>query len=162
GGDAPRLLGLAAIVAGAGLVWVAQRRALRGARRAMAVALIVIPMAAGLAAAAVTPDSGPRAEPVSGFAHGRIALWESAVDAASDRPLAGSGSLSFLRASRAAQNPPPVRFAHDLPLESWAELGLAGLALTLLLYAGSAGLVWSRWPGPAAWLLGPAVLAFLA
>jgi O-antigen ligase/polysaccharide polymerase Wzy-like membrane protein len=166
GGDAPRLLGLAAIVVGAGALWLAQRRAIWAAttpwRLRAAVALVAIPLAGGLTAAAVTPDTGPRAEPVSGFAHGRIALWESAVDVAADRPLAGAGSLAFLRASRADQSPPPVRFAHDLPLESWAELGVAGLALALLLCAGSAWLVWSRWPGVAAWLLGPAILAFLA
>jgi O-antigen ligase len=54
-----------------------------------------------------------------------------------------------------------VRFAHNLPLETWAELGAAGGALILVLYAGSTWLVWSRRGSPAAWLLGPAVLGFL-
>src|SRR5262249_51748755 len=70
-GAAPRLIGLAAIVAGAGLLWLAQRRALSATgNRGLsgAAALVLAPMAAGLVAAAVTPDSGPRAEPVSGFA----------------------------------------------------------------------------------------------
>ena len=56
---------------------------------------------------------------------------------------------------------PPVRFAHNLPLESWAELGVAGALLALMLYLGSIGLVWSRRRVAAAWFLGPAVLAFL-
>jgi len=167
GGDAPRLIGLAAVVIGAGGLWIVQRRTLfaaaSGSRaaRALAVAAITVPLAGATVAAAVTPDSGPEAEPVSGFAHGRTDLWRAAVDAAEDRPLAGSGSLSFYVASIRYQDPPPVRFAHNLPLESWAELGLGGAALAVILYAGSAGLIWSRRRGAAAWLLGPAVTGFL-
>ena len=71
------------------------------------------------------------------------------------------GSAAFGTASLRYQEPPPVRFAHNLPLESWAELGVAGALLALVLYGGSIGLVWSRRRAPAAWLLGPAVLAFL-
>jgi O-antigen ligase len=167
GGDAPRLIGLAAVVAGAGGLWLAQRRTLAtaasGSRatRALAVAAVAVPLAGGLIAAAATPDSGPQAEPVSGFSHGRIAQWRAAIDTAEDRPLAGSGALSFGTASLPYQEPPPVPFAHNLPLESWAELGVAGAALALVLYGGSIALVWSRRRAGAAWLLGPAVLAFL-
>ena len=167
GGDAPRLIGLAAVVAGAGMLWLLQRGALEAAvsrgraRRLLAVLAVALPLAGGLAAAAATPDSGPEAEPVSGFAHGRTGLWRAAIDTAEDRPLAGSGALSFGTASLRYQEPPPVRFAHNLPLESWAELGVAGALLALMLYAGSIGLVWSRRRIAAAWLLGPAVLAFL-
>jgi len=168
GGDAPRLIGLAAVVAGSGGLWMVQRRtldaAVSGARatQALAVLAVALPLAGGLVAAAATPDSGPEAEPVSGFAHGRTGLWRAAIDTAEDRPLAGSGALSFGTASLRYQEPPPVRFAHNLPLESWAELGVAGGALALVLYGGSIGLVWSRRRAAAAWLLGPAVLAFLA
>jgi O-antigen ligase len=167
GGDAPRLLALAAIVAAAGGLWLAQRRALRAAgtrsRRARAIAagMVILPLAAALIAAGLTPDSGPQAEPVSGFTHGRLEQWEAAVDAAADRPLAGSGSLSFYEASAAYQEPPPVRFAHNLPLENWVELGVAGALLTVVLYLGSAAAVWLRRRTAAAWLLGPAVLGFL-
>ena len=154
GGDAPRLIGLAAVVAAAGGLWLLQRRALRlaaaGARvtRALAVFAVAVPLAGGLVAAAATPDSGPQAEPVSGFAHGRTGLWRAAIDTAEDRPLAGSGALSFGTASLRYQEPPPVRFAHNLPLESWAELGAAGALLALMLYVGSVGLVWSRRRAP--------------
>ena len=167
GGDVPRLAGLAAIVIGAPGLWLLQRRALRastsgsGRARAVAAAAVTLPLIGALLAAALTPDSGPQAEPVSGFAHGRPALWEAAVDVAEDRPLSGSGSLSFYDASLAYQEPPAVRFAHNLPLESWAELGAAGAMLTLLLYAGSLALVWSRRCTAAAWLVGPGTLAFL-
>ena len=167
GGDVPRLVGLAAIVIGAGGLWLLQRRALlqsdSGARgaRPLAAALVVVPLAAALLAAALTPDSGPEAEPVSGFAHGRPALWEAAVDAAEDHPVLGSGAQTFFDASATYQEPPAVRFAHNLPLESWAELGIAGGLLAVMLYAGSVGLIWSRRRSVAAWLLGPAVIAFL-
>lgn len=167
GGDARRLIGLAAVVAGAGGLWLLQRRALvdaasrSGASRAVAVVAVALPLAAGLVAAAATPDSGAQAEPVSGFAHGRTGLWRAAIDTAEDRPLAGSGALSFGAASLRYQDPPPVRFAHNLPLESWAELGVAGALLALLVYGGSIGLVWSRRRAAAAWVLGPAVIAFL-
>jgi O-antigen ligase len=125
------------------------------------VVAVALPLAAGLVAAAATPDSGAQAEPVSGFAHGRTGLWRAAIDTAEDRPLAGSGALSFGTASLRYQEPPPVRFAHNLPLESWAELGVAGVLLALLLYGGSIGLVWARRRAAAAWVLGPAVIAFL-
>jgi hypothetical protein len=167
GGDVPRLAGLAAIVLGAPILWLLQRRALRAAasgtsrNRALAVVMVTVPLAGALLAAALTPDSGPQAEPVSGFAHGRPALWDAAVEAAADRPLAGSGALSFYASSRSYQEPPPVRFAHNLPLESWVELGAAGALLAAILYIGAAGLVWSRRGTAAAWLVGPGVLAFL-
>jgi hypothetical protein len=167
GGDAPRLLGLAAIVIGAGGLWLVQRRVLREAEsgrrgaRALAAVVVAVPLAAALLAAALTPDSGPEAEPVSGFAHGRPALWEAAVDAAVDRPVLGFGALTFFEASASYQEPPAVRFAHNLPLESWAEVGIAGALLAVILYAGSAALIWKRRRSPAAWLFGPAVIAFL-
>ena len=167
GGDAPRLAGLGAVVLGAGVLWIAQRRTLEGARAggrpsALAVACVLLPLLGGLGAAWATPDSGPQAEPVSGFAHGRVALWRAAVDVGLDRPVLGAGSQGFFDASVADQDPPPVRFAHNLPLESFAELGVAGFALALLLYGGCAALAWSRRNEVAGLFLGPAVLAFLA
>jgi hypothetical protein len=167
GGDVPRFAGLAAIVVGAPILWLMQRRALRTAAsgtsrsRTVAIAIVTLPLAGALLAAALTPDSGPQAEPVSGFAHGRPGLWDAGIDAATDRPLAGAGSLSFYEASLAYQDPPPVRFAHNLPLESWVELGAAGALLAVILYAGTISLAWSRRGTPAAWLLGPGALAFL-
>ncbi len=165
GGNAPRLVGLAAIAISAAGLWALQRRALDAARsgrrsaRARATAAVVVPLAAALLAAGLTPDSGPQAEPVAGFAHGRVAYWEAAVETASDRPLAGFGSLAFYQASLPYQDPPAVLFAHNLPLETWVELGVAGALLVAILYGGSAALVWSRRRSAAAWLLAPAVLA---
>src|SRR5262249_6164683 len=56
GGDAPRLLGLAAVVVGAGGLWLLQRRALEAAAsrargtRALAVLAVALPLAGGLVA----------------------------------------------------------------------------------------------------------------
>jgi hypothetical protein len=168
GGDVPRLLGLALIVSAAPALWVMQRRAVRTADagergvRAAAVGVIAVPLCAALLAAGMTPDSGPQAEPVSGFTHGRLAQWGAAIDTAEERPIVGWGSLTFDQASVRYQEPPPVSFAHNLPLESWAELGIAGAALVTVLYLGAIGSVWTWRRTAAAWLLGPAVLAFLA
>lgn len=167
GGDVPRLIGLAGVLIGAAALWIVQRRAMREAAsgprpaRAVAVMAVTVPLAAALVAAAATPDSGPEAEPVSGFTHGRTEQWRAAVDTAEDRPLAGSGSLSFYVASLPYQASSPVRFAHNLPLESWAELGAGGALLAVVLYGGPVGLVWWRRRTAAAWLLGPAILGFL-
>jgi hypothetical protein len=168
GGDAPRLLGLAAMLAVVPALWAVQRRAVRRARSggprriAVALAAVAVPLCAAMLAAGLTPDSGPQVEPVSGFSHGRTALWGAAIDTAEARPIAGSGALSFAEASLRYQEPRPVRFAENLPLESWAELGVAGALLVTVLYVGAGTLVWSRRRDPAAWLLGPTVLAFLA
>lgn len=153
GDDAPRLLGLAAIVAVAPALWPMQRR--------LGTIAVIAPLIVALTLAATTDDSGPRAEPVSGFSHGRVELFEAAIDTAEERPLAGSGASSFMEASLPFQEPPPVRFAHNLPLQSWAELGLAGLLLVLAIYSAGSWLAWRRRFDLAGWLLGPAVVAFL-
>ena len=51
-------------------------------------------------------------------------------------------------------------YAHNLPLEIWAELGPLGLALAVVLFASTAALVWRLRSERRAWLLAPAVLAF--
>jgi O-antigen ligase len=54
----------------------------------------------------------------------------------------------------------PTRYAHDLALESWVELGLAGLLAVLAWYlAVLAGIV-KRRHAKNAWILIPAVAAF--
>jgi hypothetical protein len=169
GDDLPRLLGLGAIMALAPALWLAQRslmaRGGSGTAPGLAIVAVAAPVAAALALAAATDDGGPQAEPISGFAHGRPELWEAAIETARDRPLAGAGARSFYEASLVHQDPPAVRFAHNLPLESWAELGIAGALCGLLLYGLSSALVLRASRSPpaegAAWLLGPAVLAFL-
>ena len=97
-----------------------------------------------------------------GFWHGRPALWHVAIATAQDHPLIGGGADGFLAASIVHQPSSPIRFAHDLPLELAAELGVAGLMLGLALYGATAReLWWCRRRGPF-WRLAPAAIAFPA
>jgi hypothetical protein len=54
-----------------------------------------------------------------------------------------------------------VRYAHDLPLEAGAELGVGGIAITVVLYASVGVLLWRSRRARGAWLVGPGVAAFL-
>jgi O-antigen ligase len=97
--------------------------------------------------------------------HGRTGIWRAAIHTAADRPVRGYGASAFLAATRARQleeRPVPTRFAHDLGLQEWVELGIAGLLAVLGLYA-AVGWTLAREARPAnraAWLLAAAVAAF--
>jgi O-antigen ligase len=104
---------------------------------------------------------GPGDGPASGFLHGREDTWNAAVETFLDRPLYGTGADAFLAGSARHQDGAAIVFAHDLPLELAAELGVAGLVLALALYAGTAQLAWITRMGPGAWLFAPAALGFL-
>ena len=117
---------------------VAARPPRAAASRHLSVALVAV-AAFGAVSASVLADSGSGCQ--GDASHGRIGIWRAAVATAGDRPLKGFGSGTFLEASREHQlehRPRPTRFAHNLPLEAWVELGLAGLALVLALYAAAA------------------------
>jgi hypothetical protein len=173
GGDLARLLGLLAVMAATALAWQGARQMEAGrptpdggarpwrfyAAGALA-GFVVVAGAAGLAASAEEPQRA--GGDATGLTHGRIDLWGDAAGTALDRPLGGAGAEAFLDASREHQDGRPVRYAHSLPLELWAELGPLGLALVLLLYGSAAWAVWRARGSEAGWLLGPAVLAFLA
>jgi O-antigen ligase len=95
--------------------------------------------------------------------HGRIGIWRAAVRTGAERPLEGFGSGTFLLASRERQlreRPVPTRYAHDLPLESWVELGLGGMAAVLAWYLAVAVAVVKRRRLEHAWVLIPALAAF--
>ena len=96
--------------------------------------------------------------------HGRVGIWRAAVATARERPLQGFGSGTFLQASRRhqlEQRPRPTRFAHNLALEEWVELGVLGLALVIALYiAIGATLVQAVRLHPQAYLLVPYAAAF--
>ncbi|MDX6663919.1 MAG: O-Antigen ligase, partial [Solirubrobacteraceae bacterium] len=94
--------------------------------------------------------------------HGRLTIWREALDTFADRPLYGGGADSYLFASTPHQGAATVFYAHDMPLELAAELGIAGLLLALALYATASLALWRSRAGPGFWLLGPAAIAFLA
>jgi hypothetical protein len=174
GGDAARLLALAAIVAAVTLAWALVRRWAwsqqplhpptgRRGRHPLSTAITI--GIAGLATlailAATQRSSGPWTEPASGFTHGRSDQWEAAVDTALDHPVTGAGAEAYLQASAADQGSQVSRYAHDLPLEAWAELGPLGLALVLSLGASVGLLLWRIRGQGDAWLVAPAAAAFL-
>jgi O-antigen ligase len=164
-----RIAGVAGLVLAAAVLALAQSRlglglalvvaaaiAYRATRRPLTVAAGAgVVLVAGLLI--FSPGDGPR----SGFLHGRADTWGAAVDTFVDRPIAGAGADAFLAGSARHQNGAAIVFAHDLPLEFAAELGIAGLLLALAMYAATAELVWrARWSN-AVWLFAPAAVAFL-
>ena len=95
--------------------------------------------------------------------HGRVGIWRAAVKTARDRPLQGYGSGTFLQASRAHQleeRPRPTRFAHNLVLEAWVELGIAGAALVIPWIVATLALAWRTRRLQGAYLLIPYAVAF--
>jgi O-antigen ligase len=126
----------------------------------------LVGIAAVLATTAVV--LGDRGSPCGADpSHGRVGIWRAALHTAQDRPLQGYGAGTFLAATRERQleeRAVPTRFAHDLALQEWVELGIAGLLAVLAWYV-TVGWTLARelWPprvNPAAWLLAPAVAAF--
>ena len=119
-------------------------------------------MAAGLIAVIPGHHAGIHLHGGSGgFWHGRLTLWHKTIETAEDRPLIGGGADGFLAASLVHQPSSPIRFAHDLPLEFAAELGIAGLVLALALYGATVRELWQRRSTDGAFLLAPAGAAFL-
>ena len=135
-----------------GVIAVAAHRATRS--RALAIAGLALALLAGSLA------FGSGDGPASGFLHGREDTWEAAVETFLDRPLHGAGADAFLVASVRHQDGAAIVFAHDLPLEFAAELGILGALLALVLYLTTGALMWESRGTRAAWLFGPAALAF--
>jgi hypothetical protein len=92
--------------------------------------------------------------------HGRDREWLAAAETWLDRPVLGAGAGAYYAASLRHQGNSPTLFAHDLPLELAAELGVAGLLVAVILYAGVAELLAGTRHSPAARLLAPLVVIF--
>jgi O-antigen ligase len=168
GGDGARLAALAAIVIAAPAVWALARRALLAERTSRFGPLSVLAAAAAIAIGGGIADpegscSAPTegVEPYAGVLHGRIALWEAAYDAALDHPVAGSGADTYGLASSPYQEGDHVLYAHDLPLELWTELGIAGAALVIALYLAAGSALAGARRSDVLWLAGTAVAAFM-
>ncbi len=165
-------LGLAAIVVVVGIV---RSPVILGLRRGVAASAVGALTLVGLIAVATFSGSQQRknhqpptvivttrvVRTDSDFWHGRRSVWQEALRVAQDRPVLGAGADAFLLASLPYVKGDAVTFAHDLPLEMAAELGIGGLLLALALYLTSAQVLWRARRSRAAWLLGPAVGAFL-
>lgn len=166
--DLLRIVGLAVLLPAAVVLWEATRRCFDAsallaaplARRAAV--LVLVPLFAAVTAAALTPDTGAAGEPDAGFTHGRTEIWRDAIDTALDAPIQGSGALTFLPATAQAGHPAADRFAHNLVLEAWVELGWPGLLASLALMFSAVLLVVRSRGTDAGWLLAPGAIAFLA
>jgi O-Antigen ligase len=174
------LAAIAGLAAGCAIVWPLTRRTV--ARRdalwlALALccatpALVTFAAAGhGGSHAAAEGSNGSRRPATDGsdfsrhesdFLHGRGREWRAALETWFDRPLLGSGAGSYRVASLSHQDGAPVGFAHDLPLEFGAELGVLGLLLGLALYLSSAVVVSRAIHSSSLWLLAPMAVAFLA
>ena len=108
--------------------------------RLVAAGAVVLVLAGVLVAADSrrgAPDFGASAERLATVQSNRYAYWRVAASAWADHPLLGAGSGAFnvewLRKREIAEG---ARDAHSLPIETAAELGLAGLAALALLIGG--------------------------
>lgn len=139
------LIGLAATRSpvGVGLALLACG-ALAVRRSRVAIVVVVLLLAAALIGVVAVRDDVARLEPV----RLRADNWRTAIWLWQTSPATGVGFASF---AQATQNTPlevgnrPAH-AHNLPLESLAELGPAGLMLCGLGAVGLLQLVWALWP----------------
>ena len=114
---------------------VALRRPRLLAGAAAAVVLAGVLLAAGSGRG--TPESGATAERLATVQSNRYSYWRVAVSTWADHPLIGAGSGAFnVEWLREREIDEGARDAHSLPLETAAELGLAGLLALGLLIGG--------------------------
>ena len=117
-------------------------------------------LCAAVAAFALLPSQSNGSLDVD-ITHGRTDTWSAAVATATERPWLGSGAETFELASASNQGGTAVRYAHNLPLDAWVELGIAGLALVLGLYGAVGAAVWRARHRAESLLLGTGAVAFL-
>ena len=103
---------------------------------AVAAAFLAQPIAARFAAPAPDSRDAHRLLDVSG--HGRADLWRTAWHEGADHPLIGGGAGSWPRAYATQRHTldGPAN-AHSLYLETFAELGIVGLALLVAALAAA-------------------------
>lgn len=105
-----------------------------------------------------TPPSRPRSD----LLHGRAHEWDAALQTWLHRPLLGAGGGAYYEASLPHQGSAPTLYAHDLPLELAAELGVLGLLMGVALYVTCGWTIATTSDCTALMLLGATVVAFLA
>jgi hypothetical protein len=168
GGSARRLFEVAAIAIACGVIWAPLHALARRLRwpfsyRPPPAALVLVALVLAALAFVITtaPLHGRGIAPSAGFLHGRSGQWHAAWRAFLDRPVLGAGADGYLAASAVYQGRAPVRYAHDLPLESAAELGVAGIVVVVLLYVTVGALLWRSRHDRRVWLVRPGVAAFM-
>jgi hypothetical protein len=102
-------------------------------------ALLVVPIVAARGHQQAPPATGATSERFGSIGSNRYAYWRVAVDAGLDHPLAGVGASGFrVEWIRHRHVDEGVRDAHSLELETFAELGVVGVALLAALLGGVA------------------------
>ncbi len=172
------IAGLAAVLAGAVLGLSGSRLApaltavvllalcvrVRAARATVVLLLlgaVAAPALVDVHSVAGTHPSGVGPARSSDVLHGRAAEWRAALATWDDRPLLGAGAGAYGVASAPHRGPGSSPFAHDLPLELAAELGVFGLVCAVALYASAASIAFRGLRDPSGWLLAPMVGALL-
>ncbi len=100
--------------------------------------------------------------PRSDLLHGRAHEWEAALRTWLDRPLFGAGAGTYYAASLPYQGSGATLYAHDLPLELAAELGVLGLLLGVALYVACGWTIATASDRTALILLGATAVAFMS
>ena len=97
-------------------------------------ALLIVPIAAAGGRQQAPPATGATNERFASVGSNRYGYWRVALDTGLDHPLAGVGASGFrvawLQHRDVDEN---VRDAHSLELETFAELGLIGVAILAAL-----------------------------
>jgi hypothetical protein len=102
-------------------------------------ALLVVPIAAAGGRQQAPPATGATNQRFASLGSNRYGYWRVAIDTGLDHPLAGVGASGFRVAWLAHRDVDEnVRDAHSLELETFAELGLVGVALLAALLGGVA------------------------
>lgn len=162
---------IALIAIGGGLGWLLIRRRRRPVQAWLAGGVCIVALATAVVASAVSGGAREQralsaaspAHPTrrSDLLHGRGHQWLAAIQTWLDRPGLGAGADAYYVASLRHQRIDQSLFAHDLPLELAAELGVLGLLLGLALYTSTAWTIGRAVHTPQLWLLAPLVVAFL-
>lgn len=173
GADGRGLAEIITVALAGGIGWPAARSCL-AARRPNGPAVTSLAAAAALATLALTTATTPinhtpprplhaveRPVQHADVFHGRTHEWLAAIQTWLDRPILGAGADAYYLASMPHQTLDRSRYAHNLPLELAAELGIPGLLLALAIYVSTGSALYKGRARQAARLLGPLALVFL-
>lgn len=97
----------------------------------------------------------------AGILHGRNREWLAAIQTWLSRPFLGYGAESYAVASASHQTIAISRYAHDLPLEFAAELGIPGLLAGAALYLTAVKALFNARSSTTVLTVGPLVGAFM-
>jgi hypothetical protein len=166
GGDLARLGLITCACLALALAWLPIRALVRGQLGTRiwltGLGLVTVALAVGAVAVVILPQTARRTMAVQGgITHGRLHQLEAAFQTWLDRPWVGAGTGTYYQASAIHQGSSPTLFAHDLPLEEAAELGVLGFLLAVAMYVSTATVINRARASPSLWLLAPGVAAFL-